>query len=73
MLDGNNKRICSGVEAGSGDVISVELDADARTLTFRKKGRWWGWNKIGTVDNIKRGEYCIAVSMHRAGNSVSFA
>lgn len=69
MRDGNGKLTCdSGVKADGGDVISMELDADAGTLTFRKNDT----EEIGTVKGIKRGKYCVAVSMYHVGQWASF-
>lgn len=49
-------------------MISIDLDADAWTLTFQKNDS----EMIGTFE-IKRGEYRIAVTMSWDGDSVSFA
>lgn len=68
MYDDDNTRVTDdGVRANAGDVISVILDADAWTVSFRKNDN----EAIGTV-KIKRGEYRIAVSMFHEGDSVSF-
>jgi len=49
----------------------IELDVDARTLTFRKND---DKEAIGTVTDIERGEYYrVAVAMATAGDTVSFA
>lgn len=67
MRDGNDTEISQNyVMVHTSDVISVTLDADARTLVFRKNDK-----EIGTVEDIERGEYCAAVSL-RLGDSVSF-
>lgn len=69
MLDGYGSRVCrSGVNATKSDVISVELDGAARTLTFREKDN----EEIGKVEGIKLGEYCVAVGMDRGDSSVRF-
>lgn len=68
MFGDGKVRCRSGVKATDGDVIPLELDADARMLTFRKNDS----ETIGTVEGIERGEYCIAVTVYRKGDSVSF-
>lgn len=62
---------CVGQSAdklGAGDVIAVELDADARTVTFRKND---DSDFIGVARKIERGEYHIAVLMRNGGDAVS--
>lgn len=56
----------SDVKASKGDVITMELDADARTLKFRKDG-----SEANVTVNIESGEYCLAVSMRSSGDSVT--
>lgn len=82
VYDCNDEEIYHSNEASSkGDVIAVELDADLWTLAFRKNGErivfqssrqgvLWR-SKIERI-KIKRGKYCIAVTMCSAGDSVSF-
>lgn len=68
MYDGNHGTLRSSrVKANNGDVISVDLDADAWTLSFRKNDS----KAIGTI-NIKRGEYRIAITMLHERDSLKF-
>lgn len=56
------------VTATDGDVISIELDANAWTLTFRRNNS----EEISSFKNVERGEYCVAVAINTKGDSVSF-
>lgn len=71
MFGSNGETILeSGVNADTNDVISVELDADAWTVSFRKNDS----EEIGTVEDIKPGEYCLPLRYvaYFVGDSASF-
>ena len=57
------------MKASTGDIIGVELDLDALTLTFLKNGAPM---HNGTVHNIERGTYRVAVSLYHGDQAVSF-
>lgn len=63
----------TGVPAKAGDIITVDLDTDARTVTFRKNGDGdQEEQQITTVKDIVRGDYRIAVTTSMRDDAVTF-
>lgn len=55
--------------AKEGDVIAVELDLDAKTLSFRKNGVLLGGKPA--ITDVAPGAYHLAVTMGRRGEAVT--
>lgn len=69
LFEGKNKRVGTVERAGEGDVITVALDVDAKTLEFFKNG-----NTFHTLSNIKVLEgspYRLVICIHRATDAVT--